>query len=153
MKTTTKAVLAELQKLAKSNRGLLRPVTVVSAAEDEASPLHSKFEWDDTLAAAKHRLWQARQLIEQFWTVDAASDEPIHMFLSLQSDRTARKGYRSSAFVMNSSEHRQEWLEQAVGELATWRKTFGSLTELKSVNASIGRMLMKYQPAQERKAG
>ena len=36
---------------------------VVAAARDPLSPLHSKFQWDDSKAAHRYRLWQARQII------------------------------------------------------------------------------------------
>ena len=38
---------------------------VVEAARDPESPLHGEFEWDDSKAAAQHRLNQARTLIRQ----------------------------------------------------------------------------------------
>lgn len=43
--------------------GTLTPANVVDAARDENHPLHHRFEWDDTVAAEKYRLVQARQLI------------------------------------------------------------------------------------------
>jgi hypothetical protein len=43
--------------------GLLHITTVVEAAADPASPLHPHFEWDDTAAAQRYRLTQARTLI------------------------------------------------------------------------------------------
>lgn len=39
---------------------------VLDAARDPSSPLHPKFEWDDTVAAEAHRLEQARQLIAHY---------------------------------------------------------------------------------------
>lgn len=43
--------------------GALTPSAVVDAARPEGHPLHSRFEWDDTVAAEAHRRQQARQLI------------------------------------------------------------------------------------------
>jgi hypothetical protein len=54
-------------------KGRLTPDGVIDAARDPAHPLHSEFDWNDTVAAAKWRLQQARQLIasvQVFVTVD-----------------------------------------------------------------------------------
>jgi len=43
--------------------GRLTAALVVKAASKEGSPLHSYFEWDDTVAGARYRMEQARDLI------------------------------------------------------------------------------------------
>ena len=45
--------------------GKLTPAIVLEEAEDEDSPLHHRFEWDDGEAAHRYRLYQARHLILQ----------------------------------------------------------------------------------------
>ena len=52
-----------LAELAKQNGGRLTPELVVADAENEDSPLHSAFTWDDSEAAAKWRIEEARTLI------------------------------------------------------------------------------------------
>lgn len=47
----------------RSEAGRLTPQIVVDAARPDAHPLHSKFEWDDSLAAEAHRRSQAADLI------------------------------------------------------------------------------------------
>jgi hypothetical protein len=44
-------------------RGQLTPSLVVDEARDPAHPLHSRFEWDDTVAGEAWRRSQAQQLI------------------------------------------------------------------------------------------
>lgn len=56
-------IIAELTRLAKANAGRLTPDNVVDAAQDEASPLHQCFEWDNDAAAHMFRVEQARHLI------------------------------------------------------------------------------------------
>ncbi len=58
----SKQLLAALEAL-RDQDGYLRPESVVAAARDPDSPLHSYFTWDDVDAAHKHRLDQARALI------------------------------------------------------------------------------------------
>src|SRR5690348_15271357 len=59
-----KAVHSTLRRLADS--ASLTPDNVINEAEKKSSPLHPFFEWDDTKAANKFRLQQARSLISDF---------------------------------------------------------------------------------------
>lgn len=59
---TSSAVAEALRQLERDN-GRLDPQDVIEAAKNPKSPLHSHFEWDDSAAAAKYRLDQARVLI------------------------------------------------------------------------------------------
>ncbi len=47
----------------RDERGALTPALVVDTARDPEHPLHSRFEWDDSVAAEKWRLEQASQLL------------------------------------------------------------------------------------------
>jgi hypothetical protein len=72
---TMEEIEEELQALYQRH-GRLDPYDVVEAAQDPASPLHSRFTWDDDAAAMQWRLEQARALIrtvtiERIETVDA----------------------------------------------------------------------------------
>lgn len=53
----------ELERLSKSLRGHLTPRDVLDAAKAKQSPLHDIFEWDDSTAAERFRIFQARNLI------------------------------------------------------------------------------------------
>jgi hypothetical protein len=61
MKLTDKAV-AEIKAI-ESRAGRLTPEQVIEAAEPEGSALHACFDWDDTEAARKWRMEQAREII------------------------------------------------------------------------------------------
>lgn len=52
-----------LDSIANMRGGVLIPSEVVNIARDADHPLHAMFEWDDTAAAHKYRLEQARGLI------------------------------------------------------------------------------------------
>lgn len=141
----TDAVLDALREIARKHRGLVRPQHVVDAARDKASPLHSKFEWSNKKAADEFRLWQARELIAQYWVVEPMSSEPIRMMLSLTSDRPTKAGYRFSDQVLADPDQREEWLTMAVADLLRWKHSFGALTELKPVFAAIDRFIASKQ--------
>lgn len=59
IKESVASRLAELY----SEHGKLTPALVVADAQSKKSPLHECFEWDDSVAARKHRENQARTLI------------------------------------------------------------------------------------------
>lgn len=48
----------------RAQAGKLTPLTVLDAARDPKHPLHSRFEWDDSVAAEAYRREQAHQLIQ-----------------------------------------------------------------------------------------
>ncbi|MDP9192290.1 MAG: hypothetical protein M3P06_11385 [Acidobacteriota bacterium] len=147
------AVLDALREIAKRNKGLVRPVLVVEAARDKASPLHGRFEWSNKKAADEFRLWQARELIAQYWVVEPMSNEPIRMMLSLTSDRPTKAGYRFSEHVLADPDQRAEWLQMALGDLQRWKRSYGALVELKPVIMAINRLATKYEVEDERAAG
>lgn len=60
-------VIDAIKSLEKSS-GELLPEDVVKSARDPESPLHAYFEWDDTEAAHKYRMSQARGLIRRLKT-------------------------------------------------------------------------------------
>lgn len=51
--------LAEIRE----RRGALTAAVVLEEARDPANPLHNRFEWDDSEAAERYRLEQARNII------------------------------------------------------------------------------------------
>ena len=54
----------ELLKV-RAQYGSLTPANVVDAATDATHPLHSRFEWDNTVAGARYRELQASELIRK----------------------------------------------------------------------------------------
>jgi len=59
-------ITQELKSLERD--GKLYPADVVNAARSPSSPLHPYFDWDDSSAAEKYRLDQARALIRSVQT-------------------------------------------------------------------------------------
>ena len=76
IKMTNQKVVRELLRLEQDN-GHLDPNDVIEAAKSPGSPLHSYFEWDDSTAAAKYRLDQARALIRSVKIEVTIHDVPL----------------------------------------------------------------------------
>ena len=76
-KITDVKVLAKAIKRLERDDGKLLPEDVLNAARDPKSPLHDHFTWDETEAAHKHNLHEARQLIRAVRIDVVINDVPI----------------------------------------------------------------------------
>lgn len=135
-------ITRELRRIAKTNGGVLKPEAVLDAARPKASPLHSKFQWDDGLAAEGYRLWQARQLIRVCVEKIEGVSSPFEVFVSLPSDRYNGDGggYRVTTDVLSDEDMRAEMLADALGELEVFRMKYKRLKELQEVFTAIQRV-------------
>lgn len=133
MTNPSDAVYSELVRLAEEHNGFLNPEIVVETASDPANPLHSRFEWDDTLAAYEHRLFQARSLIRVCVNVVAPQTHTEdRVFVSLQNDR-GQQGYRFLVDVLNDDDLRAQLLEQARADMDRFLTKYNRLSELAEV--------------------
>jgi hypothetical protein len=137
-------VVAELKRIAQENGGVLQPETVVDEARPVSSPLHSRFEWDNTIAGQQYRIWQARQLIRVVVEVLAGTDDATNVFVSLSTDREKESGgYRVMAHVLTDAQMRKQMLDDALAELRTFQEKYRRLKELVDVFAAIRRVKRK----------
>jgi len=130
-------VVKELQRIAKKHRGLLQPATVVEYAEDPKSPLHDYFDWDDTEAARKWRLHQARNLIRVCIEYRQVGEEPreFKVFVSLRQDRSNGFGYRRLTDVLSDAELTLQLLHDCHADYRTFYEKYKSLKQLSEVLA------------------
>lgn len=133
MRAPNKDVVRELRIISDQNGGLLNPVLVVERARHPESPLHSQFEWDDSKAAAEHRLEQARRLIRVCVTVISGSSEPERIWVSLESDRHSEGGYRPLVQILSNKEMREELLIQAKADCDYFVRKYNRLKELSKI--------------------
>jgi hypothetical protein len=135
MKTKINPVALELQRIADESDGVLVPEAVVEAARPEASPLHSRFTWDDSEAAHQYRIWQARQLIRvTVEIVHEGQKEPSRMWVSLKPDRNNDGGgYRSMISVMSDADMATQLLKDAHEEMESFEQKYSGLKELAEV--------------------
>ena len=75
------------QRLAKNGR--LTPKALVEEARPISSPIHDLFEWNDAVAAEKHREAQAAAFIRTIVVLDTSIDSsPVRAYVSV-----GKKGY------------------------------------------------------------
>jgi hypothetical protein len=142
--TLNRTVQEELEIVRSRSSGIVRPEDVVEFAKDPNTAMHSRFTWDDTEAARKHRLWEARELIRLCVSIIPQDEQPIRTFVSLGSDRVKPGGgYRSTEEVLSVEEMRTELLEQALKEFRLWKSKYERLTELNAVFAAAEKVQVK----------
>lgn len=134
----SKKQVAEVRRLVQERHGRLRAKELVDAARDTKSPLHSCFTWDDTAAAEKCRLYEAKEVLRYvtvvFEPVPKKPPMEVRALISLPSDRSRGGGvYRDVTVVLKNKTQRQELLELALSELQALRRKYSMLTELAKV--------------------
>jgi hypothetical protein len=148
---TNPAIVAELKRLTHANGGELKPEAVVDAARSLTSPLHQQFEWDDSEAAKRYRLEQARQLIRVIITYEQIGDGklvPYRVFVSLTPDREKEGGgYRLATTVLSDADQRRQLLLEARDEMKRFAAKYRQLSELAQVFEAIENVVVE-EPAE-----
>lgn len=124
-------IRGELMRLYERDRELTAG-SVVEAARDETSPLHNRFEWDDTIAAEKYREDQARELIRSIRvTVDRPDGGSVNVraFVNVDPDPNGKRIYLPTYVAMADPVRREIVLSRARTELNTWVNRYRTLNE------------------------
>lgn len=135
--------LKELEIIAKENGGLLRAEDVVAFAKDKTTALHSRFDWDNSEAAHKWRLEQARSFIRITITMleVEGKNTSIKAFVSLKTDRyQGDGGYRFMVQILSNANMREQMLQDALDELKTFQAKYSLLKELTDVMIVINKI-------------
>jgi hypothetical protein len=139
----------ELTKLVRLD-GSLRPEDILDAAKSAAHPLHSCFVWDDTEAAARYRLLQAKALVRYVRIIIPTPEHRtiiVRMFASLPSDRFSGAGYRTLSSVLSDEEKKRELVISALRELEAFQRRYANLQELAGVMGEITRLTRNLEKA------
>lgn len=133
----------ELEVIRQKNGGFLRPQDVIEFAKNPKTRLHAQFEWDDTKAAEKYRIAQARAIIKVSVTIQPNTNEKTHTYVSLSIDRGTGAGYRHIVEVLNDEVLRDVLLQDALREAWSFKKKYDTLkdsSELGGVMAELGKL-------------
>ena len=116
-----------LESLAEQGKG--QPQDIVEAARAADSPLHRYFTWDDSEAASKYRLEEARSLARSFRVeiIEVKDERPTTFTVpGLVSVRYAdgKRGYETLRQIQSDEEKLQQTIAAAASQLSYWRRTF-----------------------------
>lgn len=130
----------EFERLAKE--GKLDVKGVVAAARPKRSPLHSHFEWDDSVAGTKYREWQARDCLGALrvtYSDDKRSkaghnvQTSAYVSLGKGTENRGDNRYYGIDEVMSNDELRAQTLQKLWNQLLSLKAKYEAFTELSSV--------------------
>ncbi|MDB4876470.1 MAG: hypothetical protein JWM41_2916 [Gemmatimonadetes bacterium] len=142
IEASAQAVGERIETIRTVNAGSVTPELLVDDAQDEHSPLHPCFEWDDTAAAVKYRLDQARLVLRSI-TIAVAEDRrvPVRAFVAVvREDGEKGRAYTSVGVAMSSPAMREQLLGSALREIQSWRSRYSRLQELAAVFAAVDQL-------------
>ena len=118
------------EELEKGERGL-SPQSLLDVSRDENAPLHDAFTWDDTEAAEKWRLEEARLLIANIRIVRSTDTvERVRGFVSTPGRKNV---YVSLDTALHKEEYKNHLLEQARRDTEAYMAKYRTLAELANV--------------------
>lgn len=112
------------------------PAQIVERARDKTTELHKCFEWDDSVAADKYRLYQARKVVCHLVIKEIeekGNSTPVRVF-----HKTERGGgYKPFELIVKNKTEYEKLLEQAMSELRAFKAKYHTLSELDEILALI----------------
>jgi hypothetical protein len=135
-------VLEELRSLGES----VTPEEVVMFASNPDTALHSKFCWDDSIAAHAYRLQQARQLVRvyiQVMDTGRGREEPVRMFVSTPATDEGPRGYKLTKEVLQTKESRHTLVIAQLERIASILRSY-PLPELQPVLTVVNKLRKQY---------
>lgn len=108
---------------------------ILDKARDENTELHKCFDWNDTEAAEKWRMHQARNIACSLVIKKAKSESspPVRLFYQTDSE----SGYKPTVLIMQGKGEYQKLLARALAELRSFQTKYKTLTELDGVFDAI----------------
>lgn len=119
--------------------GSLKPATVVEDARPADATLHEYFEWDDTVASEKWRLFQARKLVSAVHVVvEDADGESVttRAFIHVTDEDGDDPRYESIAAVLNDSALYAQVCRRALGDLDSFRERYAQFESLTRIGTT-----------------
>ncbi len=116
------------------------PAQILEKARDSKTELHKCFEWDDTVAAEKYRIIQARTIVRMLVVVEDKPDPdipPVRYFFKTSNG----EGYKPAPVVFHLQDEYKALLNRAYNELRAFSNKYSRLQELEEVLELIDGLL------------
>jgi len=114
------------------------PEQVLEKGKDPNSELSKCFTKDDSEAAYKWRLREAREIMRQLIVItkpdkEEEEKEPIQFRLMMKNERSAGSGYKQTIVMVQDEDEYQKLLNQAYEELRAFKRKYSMLSELAEI--------------------
>ncbi|MBM3211189.1 hypothetical protein FJZ33_03150 [Candidatus Poribacteria bacterium] len=123
----------EALKDIQTRKGLLKPRDVVDEAVNEDNPLHDYFDWDDSSAGDKHRLWQARQLIKTIRVEVVGKQTEAYHNVVVDLEAVPTQGYYPIEKILLSEQLTRQIIISALNEIEYWMDKYQHLKQLEGL--------------------
>lgn len=121
--------IEELEK----QHGSVTPQILLDDSRPKEAVLHPCYEWDDSVAAEKYRLYQSKKIVGNIVTVTVSEEkqaqEPIRAYVSI-NNRNEQGVYVSSIKALSDEDTREVVLENARSELRAFIKKYKGLVNV-----------------------
>lgn len=107
---------------------------ILDYARDENTELHKCFEWDDSIAAERWRLQQARLIVCNLVYQEPEKHEPTRIRV-MQS--TENNTYKPVRLILQNKTEYEQLLSRALAELHAFKERYKNLSELEEILALI----------------
>lgn len=149
----TNEISKRINELASKNDGRVTPDMVVADAKRVTSPLHSLFDWDDSEAAHKWRIEQARTIIRSVKVTVTVDRKQVSTVAYVRDPRADSKiqGYRAVEAIRESKTDSREALayelaraEAVVARVVLLSQAFGLEAEANKVRDNLTKLKRKF---------
>jgi hypothetical protein len=130
----SKQAVAAIRELVERGGGLVTPQEVVQAAKKDER-LHGYFTWDDSAAANKWRIEEAKRLLRFSVEVIGSSREPVRVFVSLSSERG--EGYRVVSEAVKDADLMRQMVRDALEDMENFRDKYRRVRDLSRVFSAM----------------
>ena len=121
----------EIQTIGES----VTPKQILDYARNPETELHKCFEWDDSIAAEKYRIEQARMVVRHLVIVnDKESDKEPQKIRVMQR---AEDAYKPVQMIVRNKTEYESLLERARAELRAIKNRYSQLVELEAILSLI----------------
>ena len=111
--------------------------TLLEANKPEEAPLHSDYEWDDTVAAEEWRLHQSRHFLNSIAIVTQISEEEEPELVRAFHIVTEAHKYEPIEAIIKEPTKYEALLSNALAELTAFQNKYSTLKELTPIFRAI----------------
>lgn len=113
------------------------PKDILEKAREEETELHKCFTWNDSVAAERWRMHEARLIVRQLVIKEEAvpKDRPeVRVFYKTDNESS----YKPTELIVTKQDEYKELLKRAYAELQTFKRKYSMLKELQEIFDLIG---------------
>lgn len=140
----------EFERIEREN-GKVTAENLINSARPQDSIMHDCFEWNDTEAAEKYRLLEAKNVINQLVKVVVEKDseqsrgQRAYVNINPQRGFGSKGDYISIERAMSEEETRKIVLKRALEELIAYKRKYQEFSELSKVFSTIGEVEKEFK--------